>query len=203
MTDYLGLNVLEVQPNRAKDPRRSFLRSLTKMDAGTGKTTVQDRAGISRSELEFDWFLDGRSEIAVFQAFLLARKGRAVPFWVPSWRHDLVLNQDAGAIDTSITVKATGFTKYQFGQTSRRQVAFILSDGTMIYRRITGSNDPGNGTEVLTLDSALGVAVPAATTMVCFLHLVRLASDAVEVLWHHQTLAEASMRFTEVPREIP
>jgi hypothetical protein len=73
----------------------------------------------------------------------------------------------------------------------------------MIYRRITGSNDPGNGTEVLTLDSALGVAVPAATTMVCFLHLVRLASDAVEVLWHHQTLAEASMRFTEVPREIP
>ena len=203
MTDYLGFNVLEVQPNRAKDPRRSFLRSLTKMDAGTGKTTVQDRAGISRSELEFDWFLDGRSEIAVLQAFLLARKGRAVPFWVPSWRHDLVLNQDAGAIDTSITVKDTGFLKYQFQQTSRRQIALVLQNGTFIYRQITGATNPGNGTEVLTLDSALGVAVPAATTMVCFLHLVRLASDVVEVLWHHQNLAEASMRFTEVPREIP
>ena len=45
MTDYLGFNVLEVQPNRAKDPRRSFLRALTRMDAGTGKVSVQDRAG--------------------------------------------------------------------------------------------------------------------------------------------------------------
>lgn len=203
MTDYLGLNVLEVQPNRAKDPRRSFLRSLTKMDAGTGKTTVQDRAGISRSELEFDWFLDGRTEIATLQAFILARKGRAVPFWVPSWRHDLVLNQDAGAIDTSITVKDTGFLKYQFPQTSRRQIAMVLQNGTFIYRQITGATNPGNGTEVLTLNAALGTAVPAATTMVCFLHLVRLASDVVDVLWHHQNLAEASMRFTEVPREIP
>lgn len=203
MTDYLGFNVLEVQPNRAKDPRRSFLRSLTKMDAGTGKTTVQDRAGISRSELEFDWFLDGRAEIAVLQAFLLARKGRAVPFWVPSWRHDLVLNQDAGDIDASITIKGTGFLKYQFPQASRQHLAFVLQNGTFVYRKVTGATNPGNGTEVLTLNAALGTAVPAATTMVCFLHLVRLASDVVDVLWHHQNLAEASMRFTEVPREIP
>jgi len=203
MTDYLGFSVLEVQPNRAKDPRRSFMRTVTKMDAGTGKVTVQDRAGVSRSELEFDWFLDGRSEIGVIQAFLLERKGRAVPFWVPSWRHDLVLNQGAAAIDTSLTVKDTGYLKYQFPQASRRQIAMILQNGTMIYRRVTGATNPGNGTEVLTLDSAVGASVPADTTMVCFLHLVRLASDVVEVLWHHQTLAEASMRFTEVPREIP
>lgn len=203
MTDYLGFNVLEVHPNRTKDPRRSFLRSLVRLDSGLGKVTVEDRAGVSRAELEFDWFLDGRTEIGVLQAFLLARKGRAVPFWVPSWRHDLVLNQGAAAIDTSLTIKDTGFLKYQFPQTSRRQIALILQNGTMIYRRITGATNPGNGTEVLTLDSAVGTTIPAATTMVSFLHLVRMASDVVDVLWHHQNLAEASMRFTEVPREIP
>lgn len=203
MTTYLGFEVLEVQPNRARAPRRSFKRDLLRMDSGLGKVASEDRSGVSFGELEFDWFLDGRTEIGALQTFLLARKGMAVPFWVPSWRHDLVMHLDAGSIDTSITIKASGFTKYQFRQTSRLQVAFILSNGTMIYRRITGANDPGNGTEVLTLDSALGAAIPAGTTMVCFLHLVRMASDVVEVFWHHHTLAEASMRFVEVPREIP
>lgn len=110
---------------------------------------------------------------------------------------------DATATDANVIVQETGYTKHQFSKASRRQLAFILSDGSTVYRTVTGSTAPGNGTEVLTLDSAVGVAIPAATTMVAFLHLVRLESDVVEVKWHHQTLAEASLRFVEVPREIP
>ena len=203
MTTYLGFEVLEVQPNCARAPRRSFKRDLLRMDSGLGKVASEDRSGVSFGELEFDWFLDGRTEIGALQTFLLARKGRAVPFWVPSWRHDLVLSQDARDIDASITIMGTGFLKYQFPQASRQHLAFVLQNGTFVYRKVTGATNPGNGTEVLTMDSALGAAIPAGTTMVSFLHLVRMASDVVEVFWHHHTLAEASMRFVEVPREIP
>lgn len=203
MTTYKTFDVLEVQPNRADDPERMFRRRLTRLDPGMGKVSVMERAGTPTCELDFEWFLDGRGEIGTFKDFLVARRGRAVPFWVPSWRHDIVMAMDATSTDANVIMQETGYTKHQFSKASRRQLAFILSDGSMVLRAVTGSTAPGNGTEVLTLDSAVGVSIPAATTMVAFLHLVRLQSDVVEVKWHHQTLAEASLRFVEVPREIP
>lgn len=202
MTTYLGFDVLEIEPNR-KDENRKFSRSITRMDNGTGKISSADRSGIARLDFKFDWFLDGRADIATMKSFLTLRKGMAVPFWVPSWRHDLALNADAAALDTTLTLKDSGYLRHQYQQSARRQIAIITPTGTLIYRRITGCTNLGNGTEVVDLSSAVGASAPAATSMVCFLHLVRLESDVAEIMWHTQTIAEASMRFVEVPREIP
>jgi hypothetical protein len=84
---------------------------------------------------------------------------------------------------------------------ARRHIAFLLADGTRHYRKITGASE-GSSNEVLTLDGSIGVLIPKAT-MVCFLTLVRLATDEPELVWHNRDLAEAVLDFVELPKEVP
>ena len=204
MTAYQGFDVLEVEPNWRDGVESTYRRSWLRFDPGTGKVRVDDRTGITALDNSFSWFMENRIAVAEFRAFVAARKGAAVPFWFPSWRSDLQLRTNAGAIDTVLTIDAIGFTKYLFPQAARRFLAFILSDGTKIFREIVNASDPGDGvSETITLDSAPGVALPAASTLVCFLLLCRLESDEVKIQWHTTSVAEASLEFRDIPREVP
>ena len=200
---YRGFDVLEVEPNWRDGLESTYRRSWLRFDPGTGKVRVDDRTGITALDNSFAWFMADRAAVAEFRAFVAARKGAAVPFWFPSWRSDLQLRTDAASTDTTLTIDAIGYTKYLFPQRSRRFVAFILSD-SKIYREIVNANDPGDGvSETITIDSAPGVALPAAATLICFLSLCRLESDEVKITWHTSSVAEASLAFREIPREVP
>ena len=200
---YRGFDVLEVEPNWRDGLESTYRRSWLRCDPGTGKVRVDDRTGITALDNSFAWFMADRAAVAEFRAFVAARKGAAVPFWFPSWRSDLQLRTDAASTDTTLTIDAIGYTKYLFPQRSRRFVAFILSD-SKIYREIVNANDPGDGvSETITIDSAPGVALPAASTLICFLFLCRLESDEVKITWHTSSVAEASLAFREIPREVP
>ena len=200
---YRGFDVLEVEPNWRDGLESTYRRSWLRFDPGTGKVRVDDRTGITALDNSFAWFMADRAAVAEFRAFVAARKGAAVPFWFPSWRSDLQLRTDAASTDTTLTIDAIGYTKYLFPQRSRRFVAFILSD-SKIYREIVNANDPGDGvSETITIDSAPGVALPAASTLICFLFLCRLESDEVKITWHTSSVAEASLAFREIPREVP
>lgn len=201
---YLGFDVLEVEPNWRDGREDGYKREWFRLDPGVGKVQVDDQAGLAITEQDFSWFMGDRAAIAAFKAFLAARKGAAVPFWFPTWRKDLQLYADALSGATTVNIVSIGFTKYVFPNPARRFVAIILQDGTKLYRRITDSTDPGNGLyETITIDSAPGVALPAATTMLCYLPLCRLAEDKVSVTWQSATAAEADLSFVEIPEEVP
>lgn len=204
MTDYLGFYVLEVEPNWRDGREDSYRREWFRLDPGTGKVRLEDNAGVPIPVYGFSWFMADRSAIAAFRTFVAARKGAAVPFWLPTWRQDLQLYSNAASIDTTLSIVNIGFTKHIWPNPARRFLAFILPDGTKIYRRITASADPGNGLyETITIDSAPGVALPASTTLLSFLTLCRMAEDEVTIVWQSSNAAEAELSIVELPEEVP
>ena len=203
MAVYLGYDVLEIEPNAGVQREHSYTRSLARLDSQAGKLRVTDRSGLPVVEpAGFGWLMEGRTEIQTYLDFLAAQKGSLVPFWCPSWQHDLVMSVDLAALSVSLVVVKMGYTQFMFADPARRHLAFLLDDGTKHYRKVIATAE-GAQTETLTLDSGISVLVPALSTMLGFLRLVRLAVDDPELAWHTREVAETTLDFVELPQEAP
>jgi hypothetical protein len=203
MPTYQGFDVLELEPSATGERSTDYTRSIFRHDSRTGKLRVADRSGVAVVRPGgFVWLMEGRAEIQAYRDFIAARKGALVPFWVPSWQHDLVMGADLTAGNVSLLITRIGYAKFMFPTVARRHIAFLLADGTKYYRKVTAAAE-GTDTETLTLDSSIGVLVPAASTMVSFLTLCRLTVDDQELTWHTRDVAEAILDFVELPQEVP
>jgi hypothetical protein len=204
LTQYLGIDVLEIPPNWEATLGREYERSMVTIDPKVGPITVIDKGGTAIVGQEFPWWLAGHSNVTAFRGFILRRFGQLNNFWIPTFDQDLVLADDAGAGDLGITVQSVYYSRFMFANQARTYLAFIPHDGSgNVYRRVTSAHDNGDGTESLALDSPTGKLFPAATTMVSFLTLARLGKDRIEIKWSTADLAESMLTFQEVPRELP
>jgi hypothetical protein len=205
LTQYKGIDVLEIPPNWDQAPlKRSYKRSLVTIDPKVGPIQVIDKGGSAVVGQEFPWWLDTHPNVTLFRAFIFRRFGRLNPFWIPTWDQDLVLFTDVGAADPSIRIKSEFYTRFFFPSPARRFIAFIPTNSSgNVYVKITGAVDNGDGTETLTLEAPTGKAFPAASTLVSFLTLTRLASDSVSIKWDSSEHAESLLSLQEVPRETP
>ncbi len=201
-TTYLGFDVLEIEPEA--DREQSYTRSVLRLDNKTGKMRGVDRTGVAVVEAKgFRWLMEGRAEIQAYRDFITARKGTVVPFWVPTWKHDMELVADILNTGNTLTISRMGYTKFMFAQPARRHLAiFLPGSSTPYYRKITAASEAAS-TETLTLDANIPVTVPKDGSMVSFLTLVRLAVDDPELAWHNRDVAEALLDFVELPREVP
>ena len=200
-----GYDVLEIEPNADQDRASTYARTLTVFDNRTGKLYVNDRSGVAIVRPQgFSWVMHGRAEIDAFRQWLAARKGACVPFWMPSWQHDLVMAEDVVPGVAGLQAQKTGYAKYQYPQASRRYLCFTILDGTgaKYYRKVIAADESANR-ETLTLDSAPDALIPAEHCMVSFLMLVRLSTDDPELVWHSRDVAEVVLDFVELPKEVP
>jgi hypothetical protein len=92
--NYLGLTVLTEDPNRRDQPTHTADRSKVRIDSVTGPFTETEKAKAQKQKRPFSWYMETRAEIDLFRAFRAERKGKLVPFWLPTWHHDLVLSED-------------------------------------------------------------------------------------------------------------
>lgn len=200
-TTYLGYDVLEAPQNAREDQTDGMSRSVAMFDPGIGKRSGEARDSHPAVQRPYLWTCRSHAEIAEMKAWGLRRKGRAVPFWAPTWRRDLILHADVGAIDTGIAIESMRYSEMLFPAKARRHLAFWTPSRTLIYRAVTASVNNGT-TETLTLSASLGVLFPKAG-LLSFLVLARLSADEVEIQYHTDSLAEASIPFVEVPQEAP
>lgn len=204
MTTYKGFDILDMtHPNRDGTGNVSYNRMANLLDNKTGKRSVDDAAGVSLPQHSFSWFAGSRTDIVKLKAFLAARIGRAIPFWVPTYNRDLVLVGDITGGTQSFQVRDTGYVKYLYSYLSRKYLVFIATDGTFVIRKVTSAINNGDGTETLVVDAIFGATIPAASTLVSFFVLCRLNDDDVQITWHHRSLAEAALSFVEIPKETP
>lgn len=204
-TQYQGYDVLDqrVHDRQGKLEEQSRRRFVL-LDNVTGKRQAYIPTAAPAPLRTFLWTCASRAEVAQLRAFLDARKGRAVPFWLPSYQQDLVLAADAANAATSLTVQRIAYALQMFPSTgARRHLAlYPHGGGTLTLRKVSDATD-GDPTESLALSSALPQAYPAATTIVSFLKLCRLEDDDVEIRWLGENVARASLRFRELPNEAP
>lgn len=204
LATFKGFNVLEAGPNWATDLKRDYKRSLVILDPKIGPISAVDKGGTAIVGQEFPWWLRDHAAVTQFRAFLIAQFGQLRPFWIPTWDQDLVLHVDVGASDSGITIDSEFYTRFFFPTKARQYIAFIPTDGSgNVYRKITNAADNGDGTELLTLESATGKNFSKTQTQVSFLTLARLASDDSEIAWVNSDLAQANLQLQEVPREVP
>lgn len=204
MTLYLGDELLDQTEHNRIGPRPvGYNRSFELVDNQTGARDVIDRAGLPIVARDFNWFANGRPAINQLKAFMLARRGRAIRFWVPSFRRDMILTTGILNGASNFIIQFIGYTRNLFPLGGVRRHVRIESPGlTTLYRRISAASDPANGTENITVDTAFPTAYPAGS-LISFLLLCRLTDDQVEWTWHERNHVECPFSITELPREAP
>lgn len=200
---FKGFDVLEIAPNWTEELKRQYVRSITRLDAGTGLVTVKDKGGSPVIAHELPWWVTPHSAVTALRGFMFRRLGQLVPFWCPTFDQDLVLALDGLIGHPQLTIEFVNYSRFFFPSASRRFLALIGTDGSKQYVQVTAASDNGNGTESLTLAANLTANVPAASTMVSFLTFSRLATDDIEIDWMHRNLAQAAVSIQELPREVP
>lgn len=180
-TLYRGVPVLETRPDESDAATVQYNRQIDSIDTSTGPIVYFDFVGLGLRAQPHNWNLYGRAAHGSFRSLLYGLAGRAGQLWVPSWRADLQLAAPASAVAVTLSVQWSGYAVFAREQANRRDIRIALVDGTVLYRRITDAVEAGS-TEVLTLDTALGVDVtPASVAMISFLAMCQLASDTVQI----------------------
>jgi hypothetical protein len=201
---YRGAPVLEDSPSVTATYEGSYERETFTIDPQTGALEVIDTAAIGFPSNSHNWFLKGKTAHSNFRALLYLLQGQLSEIWVPSYEDDLLLTADIASSDTTIQCQNSGFGLFA-GVQNRKDIRIELTQGTVYYRRITGSSSIGGNAELLTISSALGVNVPANTVRrISFMALSVLATDEIAI--EHQTtitgLALATTPFRGVNHDI-
>jgi hypothetical protein len=167
----------------------TYSRQTVTIDNETGAIEVDDRPGVGMPTHSHDWFIQGRTARANYRALLYLLKGRQGEAWVPSYQKDLKLVADVTNTQQTIDVEMTGYTLYLFGQLNRQDIRVELKNGTVYYKRITGSVVVDADTERLSIDSTFAAGFKTTDVRrISFMAVARLATDAVEI--EHLTMAD-------------
>lgn len=202
ITVYDGLPVLTIRPDEGESMTHGYSRLFDEIDGETGLKRRYDTADIGFTVQQHQWLSIGRQDRAELRALFYHLDGRRELLWLPTFADDFDLVEPLSAGSNSIEVRRCGFTAYGGPRLNHRDVMIALRDGTTIFRRITGSTLTLDGTELVVLDSALGVnADVRSVRQICFLVQSRLDSDVLE-LTHHSDLegaARTSLAFRSAP----
>lgn len=209
-TRYRGFPVLEHRRDETRDPGASFARRFDLLDGEVGRSHLDDLSGLAWTTQSHAWRLMGRAERAAHRSLLYGLQGRAEALWLPTWTDDLEVIETIGETALTLTVAACGVSRSLRQQAGRRHLRIELTDGAVFYRAIEASSEialaNGETGERLRLDAALGrMVTPERVRLVCWMSLVTLAGDTVE-LQHHadsEGLLDCAVTFAGVPAEEP
>jgi len=205
MTQYQGLDVLEIDADGSFARLDDHARGIEGIGADTGRREVDDVAGETGLVREYAWTGLGLADVAELKAFMDARRGRAIPFWLPSTLEDLTLNGDHLAAHLFIDIPTIGYASNLFPYTGARRHLFFrpIAGGASVYRKVINAMNNLIGTESLFLEAALGVDMPKSGWIVGFLRCCRLEDDELSINWRSRGYQTARIRVRELPLEAP
>ncbi|MGC1547220.1 MAG: hypothetical protein WA777_01720 [Rhodanobacter sp.] len=179
---YRSYPVLESRPEWSDNPQVQYARDVELIDSGTGIVLVDDVTGLPWPTQTHRWQLYGRADRDNFRRLIYALQGRVGYVWLPTWADDLTLTADLMGNSAQLQIKWYGYANYLHAQPGRRDIRVELADGTVIYRRITGSSELNSTVEQLGVDTPWPSTIARGNVArVSFIALCRLNSDTVEI----------------------
>lgn len=192
-TVYRGLRVMTTKPHEPEVPEDTWGRVVEVLDNGAAAPVVDDLTRYPDLVRPMRWLVGSRAEVKALRSWVHARAGRAVPFWLPTWREDLEQTQTLAAAGTQLTIRHVEFARFVAGNPIRRDLMIRHANGATFYRRVLSAAEINDGEEGLTLDGSLGVLANPGDLQISFLDLVRLDSDTVEIVWETDQVASVSV----------
>ncbi len=163
-------------------------RPMDILDNGQGLFEVQPRSHATMNNV-LGWEFQTDQSIWDYRTWLATIKGRLKPFWVLTWTPDITITSPFLDYEETVQIEDVFYGRYFAGAEYRLDLAFVKQDGTILYRRIVGWGD-----DSLTLDSSLGFDGDMSDfKVICFLQLVRSASDDVNFNWLQAGNVQVSM----------
>ncbi len=189
---YRSMEVFERPLNWVEGQTVEHERKQERMDYQTGAVTVVDESELDRLVRRYRTLLTSRADIVAWRGWIHERQGRFKPFWQPQWVLDLQQTASMTAVTTLLRVKSLDYAARYAYDPGRQDIALRhRSTNTWHYRRVTGVASAGDD-EILTLDSALGFSSePGDFDPITWLMPSRLDSDAVEISWYTENLAQS------------
>ena len=194
--EYLGRPVWEFPINWSSPRDLAFNRVVQIEDNDVALPYIIDFSGRTFSATDADWMLKTFEDKALLRSVLYALAGRYTSLWLPTLANDLQVNDDIDS--TTLSVRWCGYDLFGEGREGRRDIRIELYDGTVYYRRITGSTVFGD-TEYLTMSSSLGGTVSAANVRrISFMMLMQQATDSLTIGHLTNTVANVGLVFEGV-----
>lgn len=189
---YDGIPVLLDKPNDVQDAEVTYTRLQSDFDADTQAVWVDDRADRPFHMRKWHYTLETRAKISSMVKWLAARSGRRVAYWQPIYELGIVPAATIQYDGFAIVVEYRGYEKAFTTLGGRSDVLIKTVSGSIYFAHIT-SVIAGSvpGTEELLIETAIGVTLTVSQIEnIWWLELHRLDTDAIEVSWHTDSVAD-------------
>lgn len=160
----------------------AFERPVIVIDNTSGRILQTSRTDRSRIKSRFMWDAPNRDEVWRVRRLLHSFYGSQKGFWVPSCRPDLELAQVIGPGATTFRIRVVGYTAFIGSRRPYGDVQFVLTNGTVIRRRVTGA-EVEDDEEVLSVNTAISGSAIAIDEVarIELLMLARIADDEASI----------------------
>lgn len=177
------------RPNWRETPRLDFLEEREIIDHGIGVIQTSSPTNFMQERVRFAHMARNASEIEELLAFFGRRKGKAKPFYMPTWQRDFVAHDQpsATAFDVERLDGYAGFT----GSEIYNVIAAIWPDGTIQPNRVVSVTTAGTQTRFTCTDS--WDYTIDENTYLCWCPLWRLDTDMVQPVFHAEEVMEMNL----------
>lgn len=196
---YDGLEVVTVQPNWKRAIGNTWAHEFETQDTGVGAVRWLQTEVAGRITRPYAWLLKSRADISAFRSFVWRMRGQSKTCWIPSWHDDFIVVTTTGVNGSTLTVKGTHFATHVGVDAARDRIVITLTDGSTLYRKITGISTSGGNT-VLQLSTTFAQDIgPGNVQSINLLLHSRLLGDKVELPWQTDSVSDPQLVFTTVP----
>lgn len=195
---YQSIPVCPFSPSW-ESPEPSLANQWTKLDRDVGLIEYTIDAVEPIRARSAKWVVIGRDRIDTFLRFLHYASGRLKSFWLADDARGLEIVGTAAAGSHTIIINGINYVGDLSGSAARKDIELVLTDGTIIRRRITAST-VYTDTEGLSIDTALPVSVSAAKcNRAAWMELVRFDADEITINWSAPDCLECTIPIMVLP----
>lgn len=196
-----GVEVFTPMPDYASPPSIGHLWPVDQVDFDRGRTAQFRPVDFMARTPEGEFTGMTVSEATALEQFFDRMKGRRGAFYLPTWDKDFDLAASAlsgsSAFVASGSTLATDFGSIDYAAVNEG-VAVCLTDGTVLYRRISDISASG-GNSLVTVNSPWGVALSTANVArISRMPLSRFANDELVTSWRTPISAASRLAFQQV-----
>ncbi|MBB3231699.1 hypothetical protein [Halomonas stenophila] len=190
--------VFLARPNWVTRPQVDHRWAFEWLDSGRGQFATRTPHDAPKDIRKFAFTLEGRDAVRAIEQFFLRMRGRRGECYAPTQDDDLPLPAATTLLDGSQALPIRDIEDADRMDAERvyRNVYVRLTDGTELFRQVTGADLSEAENPKLALDAAWPRTIEAhEVAKCCWLPRCRLASDELRIRWITAAVAETTLAF--------
>lgn len=160
----------------------TFDQAIVVIDNETGTTEETSDWDRHRRVSNKTFLAKGRQRVWEVRQLMHALRGRQVSWYLPTFGKDLELLINTIAGSPLMQIRNCGYTQFVKSRQPKNVIRVVLTDGTVILRKILSSTVVDDNQETLTLDGNWpSIITPAQISRISFVEKVRFDSDQIRL----------------------